>query len=215
MNPVHELRKLAAYLLAKRTEVQDLDVLEIVLAKVILDIHRKRLRKDLGMVPLFHLKPIHRLDRETAIQATERRVEMLRSERDALLAAREITCKMLAEVLPSVSWIKVVQEGPESYLAFEGNGRLAALQRVFNAADILHSGRSAGARAVRGQAARGTSQRNLDMGSMLSDVLGKMGLAGQERVGELGLREAELMDQKRQRIDALLLADTRAGVNRG
>ena len=135
MNPVHELRKLAAYLLAKRTEVQDLDFKDIVLAKVILDIHRKRLRKDLVMVPLFHLKPIHRLDRETAIQATERRVEMLRSERDALLAAREITCKMLAEVLPSVSWIKVVQEGPESYLAFEGNGRLAALQRVFNAAD--------------------------------------------------------------------------------
>jgi len=37
--------------------------------------------------------------------------------------------------MPSVSWIKVVQDRPGGYLAFEGNGRIAAMQVVFTPSD--------------------------------------------------------------------------------
>ena len=47
------------------------------------------------------------------------------------MCIRDRTCADLAEVLPSVSWIKTVRESDQSYLTYEGNGRLAALHQVF------------------------------------------------------------------------------------
>lgn len=132
-----ELRKLGRYLLGKRSEVEDLDLKDIVMAKTILDIHRKRTRKDLVDVPLFALHPIHVLDRENAMEATRQRIEALRPHRDELVRRGRLTCELLARHLPSVSWIKVVEENAESYLAFEGNGRIAALQEVFDPDDGL------------------------------------------------------------------------------
>lgn len=128
---IHNLRKLAAYLVGKTDEVQDLDLSDVLMAKVILDIHRKRLRKEFVLIPLRYLRPIHTLDRPNAIRATEARVETLAPYRERFESAGRMTCADLAEILPSVSWIKVVREDDSSYLAYEGNGRLAALQQVF------------------------------------------------------------------------------------
>jgi len=135
MTILAELPKLVRYLLGKRSELEDLDVKDAVMAKAILDIHRLRTRKELVTVPLYSLRQIHRLDRENAIVATRRRVEALQSHRPALVAAGTLTCETLAEVLPSVSWIKAVRKGPQEYLAFEGNGRIAAMQAVFKPED--------------------------------------------------------------------------------
>jgi hypothetical protein len=33
--------------------------------------------------------------------------------------------------MPSISWIKVVRENDDSYIAYEGNGRLIAMQNAF------------------------------------------------------------------------------------
>ncbi len=88
-------------------------------------------------VPLFSLGMIHVLDRENAIRATARRVEILDAAKGELLAAGTLNCETLARVLPSISWIKVVEEAPDSYLAFEGNGRIAAMQEVFSPEDGL------------------------------------------------------------------------------
>jgi hypothetical protein len=128
---IRNLRRLGAYLVGKSDEFQDLDLKDLLMAKVILDIHRSRTSKELVFLPLAKLKPIHKLDRPNAIRATEARVEALGPHCESLLAAGRLTCDDLAEVLPSVSWIKVVQEDDRSYLAYEGNGRLAALHRVF------------------------------------------------------------------------------------
>ena len=128
---IRDLRRSAAYLLGKTDEIQDLDLKDVLMAKVILDIHRKRLRKELIFVSLGHLWPIHKLDRPNAMQSTEARIEALLPYRERLHAAGRVTCNDLAEVVPSVSWIKVVEENHQSFLAFEGNGRLAALQGVF------------------------------------------------------------------------------------
>ena len=128
---MRSLRRFGAYLVGKSDDVQDLDLKDLLMAKVILDIHRKRVRKEFIFVPLGHLKPIHGLDRPNAIRATEARVEALGPHRVRLLVTGRLTCDDLTEILPSVSWIKTVRESDQSYLAYEGNGRLAALRQVF------------------------------------------------------------------------------------
>jgi len=128
---IRNLRRLGAYLGGKTDEVQDLDLSDLLMAKVILDIHRTRMSKELVFVPLAFLKPIHTLDRANAVRATEARVEVLGPHRERLLTAGQLTCADLAEVLPSVSWIKTVRENDRSFLTYEGNGRLAALLQVF------------------------------------------------------------------------------------
>ncbi len=128
---MRRLRRFGSYLLGKSDEVQDLDLKDLLMARVILDIHRKRVRKEFVYLPLGHLKPIHKLDRPNAVRVTEARVEALGPHRERLLANGRLTCDDLAEILPSVSWIKTVREDDQSYLAYEGNGRLAALQEVF------------------------------------------------------------------------------------
>jgi hypothetical protein len=130
-----EARMLVRYLLGKRTELEDLDLSDIVMAKAILDIHRKRIGKDVIRVPLFSLRQIHALDRDTAIAATRRRIEVLREHRGELLRQGTLTFDMLGRMLPSVSWIKVVEAERGVYLAFEGNGRIEALQAVFGPDD--------------------------------------------------------------------------------
>jgi hypothetical protein len=128
---VSNLRKFGAYLVGKSDEVQDLDVKDLLMAKVILDIHRTRTRKELVFLPLGYLKPIHKLDRPNAVRATAARVEALGPHRERLLSDGRLTCADLAEILPSVSWIKTVRDHDRSYLTYEGNGRLAALHQVF------------------------------------------------------------------------------------
>lgn len=118
------------YLLGKRSEVAQMDYKDAYLAKVVLDIHRKRSGKRVVRVPLARLEPIHRIDRDNAMRATRERVDALRPHRDALLATKLLDGEALHAIVPSVSCIKVVQDG-ERWLAFEGNGRLYAMREVF------------------------------------------------------------------------------------
>lgn len=118
------------YLLGKRSEMAQLDYKDAYMAKVVLDIHRKRRDKRIVLVPLAKLAPIHRIDRENALAATRARAEALRAHRDALLATRTLDGAALQAIIPSVSAIKVVADG-DRWLAFEGNGRLYAMHEVF------------------------------------------------------------------------------------
>jgi len=124
------------YLLGKRSELAQMDYKDAYMAKVVLDIHRKRRDKRIVLVPLSRLEPIHRIDRENALEATRKRVEALRAHRETLLATRRLDGPTLQAVMPSVSQIKVVQDG-ERWLAFEGNGRLYAMREVFSAQDEM------------------------------------------------------------------------------
>jgi hypothetical protein len=126
------------YLTGKTSELGDLDIKDALLAKTVLDIHRKRTHSAFVMVPLFSLKQIHAIDRENAIKATEKRVQTLEEVKAVLLQKKEITREVLAEHLPSVSWIKVVKEPGNSYISYEGNGRLVALQKVFSPSDGMN-----------------------------------------------------------------------------
>ena len=132
-----EIRNFLSYLAGKKAEVQELDIKDVVLAKAVLDIHRKRTHKEMTILPLFAIRQIHVLDRENALQATRQRLQTLWNRKEELRMAGKITCDTLARLMPSVSWIKVVQDRPGGYLAFEGNGRIAVLQEVFMPSDGL------------------------------------------------------------------------------
>ncbi len=131
------VRNFIKYLFGKKSELTHLSTKDALLAKVILDIHWKRTHSKFVLVPLFLLKPVHAIDRENALLATEKRIGKLREVKDELLAKNRITREVLAEYLPSISAIKVVQESENSIIAYEGNGRLVALQRVFEPTDGL------------------------------------------------------------------------------
>jgi hypothetical protein len=132
---IQNIRDLYNYLMGKTSEIQDLDMKDVLLTKVILDIHRKRIRKEFISVPLFALKPIHAIDRENSLAATEMRAETLRAHREEMVARRIMDREVLGEYLPSVSWIKVVREADDSFIAYEGNGRVYAMQWVFTPQD--------------------------------------------------------------------------------
>ena len=124
------LRQWWLYLLSKRSEVAALDYKDAYMAKVIMDIHRLRGDKAQAMVPLQALQPIHRIDRDSALQATRARAQALAARRDELLAHGRLDLAALNQIIPSVSQIKVVRDG-ERWLAFEGNGRLYAMREAF------------------------------------------------------------------------------------
>ncbi len=132
---VDGITRFFSYLLGKKSEASDLDVKDIMLTKAVLDIHRKRTDKRRVFVPLFSIQKVHRLDRENSMLATRQRVSTLEAHKKELLEAREMTCELLARYLPSISWMKVVEHRPGGYIAFEGNGRLAAMQKVFSPQD--------------------------------------------------------------------------------
>ena len=132
---MESIRNFFDYLFSKRSELSDLELKDAVLAKTVLDIHRKRSHKELVRVSLYSLKTLHELDRENTQEVIAKRAENLTKYRDVILAAGGLTEDTLQAYLPSVSAIKVVQENEGSYIAYEGNGRLAAMQRVFSEAD--------------------------------------------------------------------------------
>jgi hypothetical protein len=118
------------YLLGKRDEVAQMDYKDAYMAKVVLDIHRKRREKRVLLVPLVKLDPIHRIDRESALRTTAERAAALRAHREALLTTKTLDTAALQAIIPSVSQIKVVADG-DRWLAFEGNGRLYAMREAF------------------------------------------------------------------------------------
>lgn len=129
------LEKFWSYLLGKRSEIKDLDVKDAVMAKVILKIHRTRTHKELVRMPLHDVVQLHKLDRENSMAATQKRVDTLNEHKAEILMGPMLTVERLNEYLPSVSGVKVVQESAACYIAYEGNGRLAALQAVFDESD--------------------------------------------------------------------------------
>jgi len=133
----NQIRKLFDYLLGKTTEIGDLNVKDVLLAKVILDIHRKKTHSEFRMIPLSSIKRIHAIDRENSLESTRKRTESILKIKDLIFLNRCITRQILAEYLPSISWIKVVKENDCSFIAYEGNGRLMAMQNVFLPSDDI------------------------------------------------------------------------------
>lgn len=134
---IQQIRKLISYLLGKTSELGELNVKDVLLAKVVLDIHRKRSHTSFHPVALSSLKPIHVIDREASLLAVRQRTDALHSIKDRICQNGCITREILAEHMPSISWIKVVKENDDSYIAYEGNGRILAMKNAFSSSDNL------------------------------------------------------------------------------
>lgn len=134
---INKLKPFVSYLWSKKTELTDMDEKDGLLAKVVLDIHRKRTHSTFVIIPLAALYPIHPINRENSYKATKKRIEILSRNKETLLEAMALTIDVLSAYIPSVSGIKVVQVAEDRYVAYEGNGRLAALQEVFVPTDEM------------------------------------------------------------------------------
>lgn len=134
---INEIKKMVKYLLGKVVEIKDMEPKDALLAKVVVDIHSKKVSSDFVLVPLHSLKQLHAIDRDNAVAATEKRVKTLSKSRDIIIQKKNITREVLNEFLPSVSWIKVVKESDDSYISYEGNGRLVAMLQVFKPEDEM------------------------------------------------------------------------------
>ena len=119
------------YLFSKRSEIQDLDFRDALLAQANARIYRTRTHKTIEIVSLKYLKFIHSLERENAKSVLTQRIKILADNKENILMNNEIKMSVLNKHIPSVSFIKVIEANSMNYLAFEGNGRIAALKEVF------------------------------------------------------------------------------------
>ncbi len=134
---ISEIKKMVKYLLGKVVEIKDMEPKDAMLGKVVIDIHKKKKSSNFILVPLYSLKRTHAIDRDNAVQATEKRVKVLEENKKILIKDKNMTREVLNEYLKSVSWIKVVKEDADSYIAYEGNGRLVAMMKVFSPEDEI------------------------------------------------------------------------------
>jgi hypothetical protein len=121
------------YLLGKSSDIRELDRDDVRLGKIVLNIHRKKSGTELAYVPLNDILPIHPIDRQEAIETMKQRASTVATHRADLETQGKISREFLHEFLPSVSDIKVADLGSGRYVAFEGNGRLAALREGLGA----------------------------------------------------------------------------------
>jgi hypothetical protein len=128
---IKEIRYFISYLLGKKSEVSRLNQNDALMAKVVLDIHRKRAYSEFVLAPLRNILPLHPIDRGEALASMERRIKVLADTRHELSESKMIDRDFLNRHIPSVSAIKVVALDDGCFMSYEGNGRLGALQHVF------------------------------------------------------------------------------------
>ena len=129
-------QNLFKYLLAKKSEVRDLKLKDVLLAKTVIDIHRHKTGSSMCYVPLSSLTSIHAIDRENARRSLQKRIVQLRQHKADCLQRGDLSKEYMLSLLPSVSGIKVVQVGND-WVAFEGNGRMEAFKAVFRNGDAI------------------------------------------------------------------------------
>lgn len=119
------------YLFEKRCEFKSLGYKDILMTRAILKIHDEKVRKNLKLVPLKNLLLLHGLDRKNALKKVEERIRSLELHKHELLKSKQLTKNTLLWFIPSVSGIKVIPSKKDKFVAFEGNGRIFAMQKVF------------------------------------------------------------------------------------
>ena len=132
------LRKLWDYLFSKRKEVKDLEKKDIFLAKFMIDAGRNRESSEFLTVPLNDIDKIHVIDRENAAAKLNERISVLEENKAEIKEKKNIDREFLGKYLPSISWIKVIKRRDNTYIAFEGNGRLEAFKKVFDKNDNIN-----------------------------------------------------------------------------
>ena len=120
------------YFYDKRSELRHLRFRDILLARTVLDIHRHAQTRIPVLVPVWSIEPLHTIDRDTAMDKVEERSRVLRDNRQEIRRLRYLERSVLMRYMPSVSGIKIIEDGSGGFISFEGNGRVAAIKQVFD-----------------------------------------------------------------------------------
>lgn len=138
MNIKEECKRLWNWLYGKKDEVGEMDHRDVFMGHIVSELLLTSTHNDFAFVQLYQLKPIHPVDnRENTIKATQERAKKIVQYKDRLLRSQKMTKEDLAEILPSATYIRAIQDTDGSYATFEGNGRIAALKQVFSPEDNL------------------------------------------------------------------------------
>jgi len=127
----------------KLPELGELDVSDLMMAKVIADIRASKSAVRQIFVDHRKLLAIHPIDRATADEKCNQRAEAARAaagliEANGMRLSEElIAAHEELAVFKSVTGFQVVQIGEDRYVTFEGNGRREALKRAFPDRGVL------------------------------------------------------------------------------
>ncbi len=129
---LNKIQNIFHYLLYKKSEFKEMKYKDILLIKLVLQIYREKTSSKQIWIPLYNLKSIHKIDRDNAIKLNKKRVSILNSNKPPLLDSHRISKESIHKYMPSITNIKVIQESEHTYVVFEGNSRIEALQQVFS-----------------------------------------------------------------------------------
>ncbi len=115
----------------KAPEIKHLNKNDLLLAKVVARIQAEKVSQSTVYIPLDKIKLIHPINRDTAKDKLAGRVRALESAKENILKEGKISKELQEKYIPSATWIKVVEMPTGEYVAWEGNGRVAALKEVF------------------------------------------------------------------------------------
>lgn len=130
-------KKFWNYIFSKRKELKDLDKKDIFLAKFMVDAGRNKKSSEFQFLPLNDIDKIHIIDRKNALIKLNERIKILENNKEDIKQKKYIDREFLGKYLPSISWIKVIKTKKDTYIAFEGNGRLEAFKKTFDKEDNL------------------------------------------------------------------------------
>lgn len=131
-------KRLWHWLWGKRNELGDLSYKDAFMAQIVLEITAVGTPHEFRFIPLHQTKYIHPVDnREPTVQATKERAAVIAKRKDELLGIKQLSKELIAELMPSATYLRAIQDKDGQYVTFEGNGRVAALKQVFDPADNI------------------------------------------------------------------------------
>ncbi len=120
------------YWYQKRNEIKYLKIRDLKQANIITQIglfteKREQVFLNLEKINIF----LHPIDRKSSLKKLEKRKKILKKQKKEILNIGEISIDKMDKFLPSITPIKVVEIEKDSFLVWEGNGRIKALVDVF------------------------------------------------------------------------------------
>lgn len=137
MNIIKDIKTFQKWILGKTKEIGQLSEKDAYLSKVMIRIKKHAKDPIFKYVPLFSLNQLHSIDRKDGIEKLEERVKILRKHKKELLKKGKLSREIQDKHIQSITWIKAVRENSKSFYVFEGNGRIAALKKVFSPKDSI------------------------------------------------------------------------------
>ena len=134
----YEISRIWRWLHGKRSEISQLTYKDAFMAHLVLEIMQTIPAPSNKTIPLYAIDPIHPVDnRDNTVKATKEREKKLEKNKARIIKTGGMTKALMAELMPSLTYVRVVPTDDDRYYCFEGNGRIAALKAVFSKHDQL------------------------------------------------------------------------------